>query len=124
MLLADGSAVPGWVPDFIVDMTVGDIVSFLAAIAFIWLVVRKVRPFFEGIRNFLEDWNGTIARPGVERRAGVMERLDNVDGRLTTVEVELDKANHQLHPNGGSSVADKVNQIKEVVLPTQKMREQ
>lgn len=113
MVLADGSAIPSWVPDFIVDLTVGDIVTFVAAVTFIWLVVRKVRPFFEGIRNFLDDWNGTVERPGVKARPGVMQRLENV-------ETGLDLANHQLHPNGGSSVADKVNQIKEVMIPTQR----
>lgn len=49
----------------------------LAGRAVSW-VLRTVRRLGE----FLEDWNGEAARPGVAGRLGVMERLDRIEARL------------------------------------------
>ena len=54
------------------------------------------------LADFLEDWNGEPARPGRPARLGVPERLARIEA--------------QLWPNGGSSLHDKVNQIKQQVV--------
>lgn len=48
--------------------------------------------------SFLDDWQGHPARPGVPVRLGVLERLSNVEGQLTT--------------NGGTSLKDQTNRIE------------
>ena len=40
----------------------------------VWL-----RKLMRRLDNLLEDWNGSPARPGVPRRAGVMERLEKIE---------------------------------------------
>ena len=49
--------------------TVGALVGFS-----VWL-----RKLMRRLDNLLEDWNGSPARPGVPRRAGVMERLEKIE---------------------------------------------
>lgn len=55
--------------------------------------------FTAKINDFMDDWGGTEARPGVPRRPGVMERLDWIE--------------HQLKPNSGESLRDVVNRIED-----------
>lgn len=50
------------------------------------------------VDDFMDDWGGESARPGVPRRPGVMERLDWIE--------------HQLKPNSGESLRDAVNRIE------------
>lgn len=54
-------------------------------------VVRPVLTLARRTSEFLEDWNGTPARPGVPHRPGAMARLA------------------QLENNGGTSVKDSVD---------------
>lgn len=51
------------------------------------------------VDNFMDDWGGEDARPGVVRRPGVMERLEWIE--------------HQLKPNSGESLRDAVNRIEQ-----------
>lgn len=67
---------------------------------------------------FLNDYEGTPARPGVPARAGVMERLAATDTALTAVSETLASQNevlesirHQIYPNSGHSMFDKVNAL-------------
>lgn len=50
------------------------------------------------IDEFMDDWAGTEARPGVPERPGVMARLGAIE--------------HQLKPNSGESLRDAVNRIE------------
>lgn len=50
------------------------------------------------VSDFLDDWNGQSERAGVAGRPGVMERLDRIE--------------HELTVNGGTSVKDTVNEIR------------
>lgn len=63
------------------------------------------------IHEFLEDWRGEEARPGVPERPGVMARLQSMDQRLSYVE-------EQLSPNSGKSTRDAIDRI-ESTLGTQ-----
>lgn len=75
------------------------------------LVLRR----FRRLSQFLDDYFGEKARPGVEARPGVMERLKNLDdGQLAILE-RLGKVEAQVHPNGGATMADAVNRIERKV---------
>lgn len=50
------------------------------------------------IESFLDDWIGEPARPGVPERLGVMDRISRIE--------------HEVKPNGGSSMRDEIQQIK------------
>lgn len=78
---------------------------------------RPVRRVWQALGRMLEDWHGTEARPGVDKRAGVMERLAAIeengrrrDERMTAIEA-------QLKPNGGSSLYDQVKRTADAVAP-------
>lgn len=69
----------------------------------------QVAPVVKQLIDFLDDWTGEPARPGVPARSGVMDRLA------------------QLENNGGKSLKDKVDQTLvqaernyELALSTQK----
>lgn len=53
------------------------------------------------VNDFLDDWRGEPARPGVKARPGVMQRIEAIEA--------------QLRPNGGSTVYDKVTKIAKAV---------
>lgn len=52
--------------------------------------------------NFLDDWAGQPARPGVEAHPGVMARMMAMERKLADVQAET-------KPNGGSSLRDVVH---------------
>ncbi|MEV0236860.1 hypothetical protein [Nonomuraea sp. NPDC050786] len=56
---------------------------------------------FVALKDFLDDWKGEPARPGVEARPGVPERI-------TRMEAEL-------HPNHGTSLRDVADRLEESV---------
>lgn len=66
----------------------------MAIVGVVSTIRKKVKPFFDKLHQFLEDWSGEAARPGVPARPGVMARLAAVE--------------HELKPNGGSSFYDKL----------------
>ena len=53
-------------------------------------------------RDFLDDWAGEPARPGVPERPGVMSRLQSAESLIERVLAET-------MPNGGSSLRDVVH---------------
>ncbi|MFH9606808.1 hypothetical protein [Streptomyces sp. NPDC017448] len=57
-----------------------------------------MRKIFATVEDFMEDWNGTPARPGVLERPGVMARLSSID--------------HELKRNSGESLRDAINRIE------------
>lgn len=77
-----------------------DILAICAALAVLaggatvaakaWQVLRK-------ISSAVDDWQGEPARPGVLERPGVMTRLAAIEA--------------QLHPNGGASLRDAVDDL-------------
>ena len=88
--------VPQWMSDVIaVAPWLGAILVAAVAIRF---AAKMFGPTVKKVLNFLDDWNGEPARPGVPARLGVMARLDEM--------------HHELHPNHGSSLADAVNRTE------------
>jgi len=72
------------------------------------LAFRGLRTFARAIRKFdefMDDWNGTAARPGVKEQAGIMARLEIMEARLKSVE-------HEVVTNQGSSLKDAVARIE------------
>lgn len=69
--------------------------------ALLWRLTRGARRVIGRLEDFADDWHGVPARPGVPERPGVMARLDRIE--------------HELHPNSGSSLRDAVNRIEDVL---------
>lgn len=83
-------------------VTVG---GFLVARA--WRVTGRVR-------RFLDDYEGAPARPGVDARPGVMERLQTVEQSVQGLGDVLGETRaivHELRPNGGASARDEIRTI-------------
>lgn len=75
-----------------------------------WLV-RKVRGFNTKFDEFMEDWNGTKARPGVPHKPGVMERLSQQDDALSKIDDRLGTVEAEINYNGGKSMKDIVHRV-------------
>lgn len=88
----------------------GALVLVGGAVAVIIKVGKWMISTLKKINEFLEDWRGEDERPGYPRRKGVLERL--VD-----LEHEMGKVVHEVQPNSGNSLKDKVNRIGEHILP-------
>src|SRR5690606_12371332 len=66
--------------------------------------------------RLMDDLLGEPARPGVEARPGVLERLATIEERLSTVaalERRIAAIERELHPNGGTSFRDAVDRLGE-----------
>jgi hypothetical protein len=83
----------------------GGLVALAAGVTVVVRVVRWVTTWSHRWGNFLEDWQGEPARPGHERRPGVLERLLLIEKRVGRIEA-------QVTPNGGSSMADGLARIE------------
>ena len=62
-------------------------------------VYKKVKRFTNWMDRFMRDWEGEEEEPGRDRIPGVMERLNRLDGELSS--------------NGGKSTKDVVNKMYE-----------
>lgn len=62
-------------------------------------IVSRTRAFLAKLETFMLDWNGTPARPGHKAEAGVMERLQKIEG--------------ELKHNGGSSIKDAIRRVEQ-----------
>lgn len=104
------------IPDAVAHITLGDIFTvllFISGVLGALLVVRKVlKPFVDALQNFLSDWNGEPERPGVDRRLGVMERFEVIERTLAGI-------THEVKPNDGGSMHDKINRIETQVTGDQ-----
>jgi hypothetical protein len=58
---------------------------------------EKADSFMSWFEDFKRDWSGEEESPGRDRTAGVMERLNRLDGELSS--------------NGGNSTKDVVNKL-------------
>jgi hypothetical protein len=67
-----------------------------------WRALRGARRIERRVDQFMDDWWGQEARPGVPARPGLMERVSGIEQRLRGVE-------HELHPNDGASLRDAVD---------------
>ena len=78
----------------------------VSAVAVIWKqAILPVMHLVEEMKDFLDDWKGEPKRPGVPRRMGVLERLEEHDSELRMIRSEV-------KPNGGASLRDAVNRTE------------
>ncbi|MEU1265561.1 hypothetical protein ABZ473_26515 [Streptomyces cellulosae] len=68
----------------------------------LWRAVRAARHLSRRTSQFLDDWYGEPARPGVPAWPGVMERMAGMEERLGHVW-------HEVYPNDGGSLRDAVD---------------
>lgn len=81
----------------------GGAISVLGGVVTVlWRVIRATSRLASRAGQFFDDWYGEEGRPGVPARAGVMERLGDV-------EAGLQELRHEVRPNGGDSLRDAVN---------------
>lgn len=74
--------------------------AFLSGVS--WLSV-KVWKMLKRLARFLDDYEGTPARPGVEARPGVMERIQGMEHLLGAIHYEL--------PRNGVPLSQKVDEL-------------
>lgn len=67
-----------------------------------WRGIRGTLHLGRRVEQFMDDWIGEEARPGVPGRPGVMQRVSGIEERLARVE-------HELYPNSGGSLRDAVD---------------
>lgn len=101
---------PQWISDIVsVAPWLG---AFFVAAFFGVKFWKIVSPVFHAVRDFLDDWKGEPARPGVPERPGVMRRFATIEEFTTKYGPIIDKLDHEMHPNSGSSMADAVNRTE------------
>lgn len=93
--------------------------AVVTALVVLWRAALGLWRFARRVGYFLDDWNGSIARPGQSARPGAMERLASVEthmgrmcDRLGQVEEKVGAIDHEMHPNSGTSLRDAVNRIE------------
>lgn len=97
---------PGWITDLIA------VAPWAAALALLVLVGVKMWPFLRKISHFIDDVAGEPARPGVEARLGLMERLSIVEQKQDEHGAALDVVRHEVTTNHGSSLKDSVKRLE------------
>lgn len=84
------------------------LVGILAVtIAAVW-VVRKFGPAARKQGHLIDDLVGEPERPGVPARPGLMERMKAVESKTEIIR-------HEMFPNSGKSLRDKLDQTSDVV---------
>jgi hypothetical protein len=79
-------------------------VTVLAGVAAtLWRGLRAFVRIGTRMEQFMDDWYGEEARPGIPARPGVLERVGVIESRIERVE-------HEMHPNSGASLRDAVDQ--------------
>lgn len=95
----------------IAGLTGWNITGILAVVAALTALARKVWPFARKFVHFIDDWFGEPERDGVAGRPGVMARLAAIDEHGRRTDDRLDAIEHELKPNSGKSLHDKVAQV-------------
>ena len=106
--------------------------ALIVLIVLVWLFVKNVWPILRKMGKQADDFLGEEARPGVPRRPGVMERLESQEKAQSELSAQqsalvaqqsalaetLEVVRHELFPNSGKSLRDKLDQTSDVVEQT------
>lgn len=83
-------------PEYVLQWLHPEVVGPLALLAAILWVVKMIskarawaRPRLERFDNFMHDWFGTPARPGLERTPGIPERMASLEDAVPGMTVGL-----------------------------------
>jgi hypothetical protein len=85
--------------------------ALCAVLGAIWVCIKLYHKFLKRTSDFLDDWQGEKARPGVEARPGVMARLACQDVMLAEHGAVLEAIQHEVNYNSGSTIKDAVHRI-------------
>lgn len=95
--------------------------TLLAAGGGLIRLARGVWHLVQRAQRLMDDLLGEPARPGVDARPGVLERLAAIEERLSAVAAlelsvrslsrRLEAVERELHPNGGASLRDAVDRL-------------
>lgn len=88
------------------DITVWQAIAVIVAVvAFIGWLVKRAWPVVAAVKDFLDDWKGEHARPGQPARPGVPDTLQALKVQVATLQ-------HEVRPNGGSSLRDAIDRVE------------
>jgi len=94
------------------------VAAVLAAVTGIIVFSRKLGGVVKKIVHFLDDFNGEEERPGVPARPAMSARIaqleecmNNSHRQMEDMNKKLEFIEKELHPNHGSSMRDKVDNI-------------
>lgn len=76
-----------------------------------WMA-RKVIPLIRKITQFLDDWQGEVARSGVPERLGVLASIAKIQRHQEELFDRLREVEHELHPNSGTSMRDAIDRME------------
>lgn len=98
--------------------------GIVGTLVLIGYILWRMRGFFAAIargvhrvHDFLDDWNGEPARPGKDAEPGVMERLQVLEDKQDEQGDLIDDMHHELKPNGGSSMNDRLTRVEKRLNP-------
>lgn len=97
---------PSWITDLI------PVAPWVAAIAVLAWVGFKIFPSLRKIMHFIDDVAGEPARPGVDARPGLMERVTSIELKQDEQADALEVVRHEVTTNHGSSLKDSVKGIE------------
>ncbi|MFF8768482.1 hypothetical protein ACF07Q_28540 [Nocardiopsis dassonvillei] len=105
------------------------VIGAAAVITALLIIGRFIRMAWQAGRrlgHFLDDWFGEPPRDGVPGRPGIPARigaLEETSGqmceRLGAVDSRVQRVEHELHPNSGSSLRDAVDRVEREVSKPQ-----
>lgn len=93
----------------------GLVAAGLAAVVGIAKAGVPIVRFIRRIGHFVDDWIGEPARDGIPARPGVMARLENIESDAAATNQRVGRIEHELKPNGGSSLRDALDRVEVAV---------
>lgn len=104
--------------EWLITENIITIAAIITAATVTIISVMKTSKFIKKIVHFFDDYFGEEERPGFSARPGFSERLekieeklDHVDTRFDTVELNISSIKKELYPNSGSSLRDAVDKL-------------
>ncbi|MGK5529373.1 hypothetical protein [Streptomyces sp. URMC 129] len=101
-----------------VGVWAGAVLGLAGVSTLLWRAGRGLARLIARVDEVVDDWRGSPERPGVPARPGVLERIAGIEERMcqlldrvARVESQAAAIEHELHPNGGSSLRDAVNRV-------------
>lgn len=73
--------------------------------------IKRLHAIGKQFDDFMEDWRGERARPGVPEKPGIMERLSSQDKTLGDISARLATVESEVGYGNGKSIRDAVNRM-------------
>lgn len=97
--------------DLLADLTIGQLLAVIGTLAVIIGIVRKIHPVMKRLDEFMDDWFGQKARPGVEGRPGAMQRLSDQDEVLSHLRKKVEPLVDETAAGNHKEVLNKLEEI-------------